>query len=163
MMENWKVIPRYQGLYEASDCGDIRSVPRRVRSVHTNGRKIPGVALKTSLISGYPAVSLSVGNVAVKRYVHELVLEAFIGPRPRGMQSRHHPDPDKTNNNLSNLLWGTPAENMGDYFGKYLTDDDIEDMRKLWNEGALQKEIADKFSCTQGYVSSVFNGKRRAS
>lgn len=46
--------------------------------------------------------------------VHRLVLEAFIGKCPPGMQCRHDPDPDKSNNNLLNLQWGTAKENAQD-------------------------------------------------
>jgi hypothetical protein len=46
--------------------------------------------------------------------VHSLVLEAFVGPRPDGMQCRHFPDRNPTNNRVSNLSWGTPLENAND-------------------------------------------------
>jgi hypothetical protein len=47
-------------------------------------------------------------------HVHILVLAAFRGPRPPGMQARHSPDHDKHNNKLDNLWWGTPQENADD-------------------------------------------------
>jgi hypothetical protein len=46
--------------------------------------------------------------------VHRLVLEAFVGPCPIGMQCRHFPDPNPANCNLKNLQWGTPMENTED-------------------------------------------------
>lgn len=63
----------------------------------------------------YLQVRLSYGCEAKSRIfrVHRLVLEAFVGPCPDGMETRHR-DGDPTNNRLSNLCWGTPAENAED-------------------------------------------------
>lgn len=61
--------------------------------------------------NGYPHVSL--GGVKKRRYLHNLVIEAFVGPRPKGYHTRHL-DGDKTNNALSNLKYGTVTENMAD-------------------------------------------------
>lgn len=47
-------------------------------------------------------------------YVHELVLLAFVGPRPDGMVCRHFPDRDTANNSVDNLSWGTQKQNMAD-------------------------------------------------
>lgn len=49
-----------------------------------------------------------------QRYVHQLVLEAFVGPCPPGMECRHFPDRDPTNNRLENIHWGTPKQNAAD-------------------------------------------------
>ncbi len=46
--------------------------------------------------------------------VHRLVLLAFVGPCPEGMQCRHYPDPDPSNNHVGNIRWGTPKENAED-------------------------------------------------
>lgn len=48
--------------------------------------------------------------------VHRLVLDAFVGPRPSGMQACHYPDFDKGNNRLENLRWDTHAENERDEY-----------------------------------------------
>lgn len=50
----------------------------------------------------------------IYRYVHDLVLESFIGPRPEGMQGCHFPDRSPSNNHITNLRWGTAAENAAD-------------------------------------------------
>jgi hypothetical protein len=62
---------------------------------------------------GYLTVTLSEKGTTATIKLHRLVLEAFIGPRPQGMVCRHL-DGNKLNNRLSNLLWGTPAENAAD-------------------------------------------------
>jgi hypothetical protein len=61
---------------------------------------------------GYMLVSLGFNK---KRAVHTLVLEAFVCPRPKGMQCRHLDD-NKKNPRLENLCWGTPKENLADQY-----------------------------------------------
>lgn len=64
--------------------------------------------------AGYLIVTLKKNGVRVYRKVHQLVLEAFVGPAPKGMVGRHTPDPNPANNNLTNLKWGTPKQNSED-------------------------------------------------
>lgn len=59
-------------------------------------------------------VTLKKGKGRVQKYVHVLVLEAFVGPRPEGMQACHDPDWNPGNNRLSNLRWGTQSDNTQD-------------------------------------------------
>lgn len=54
------------------------------------------------------------GKTYSQKLVHVLVLEAFVGPRPEGMIARHFPDPDPTNNSVTNLRWGTHEQNCQD-------------------------------------------------
>lgn len=90
--------------YEVSDEGQIRSVPRyRVR----------GGLLRLNTSNSYPSVYLynDTGKHTVK--VHVAVTRAFLGPKPEGMETRHL-DGNKTNNSLSNLVYGTSAQNRED-------------------------------------------------
>lgn len=72
--------------------------------------------LKTPVVSnGYPTVALrDEQGLIVTMYVHKLVLEAFVGPCPLGMEACHYPDRTKTNCSLANLRYGTPKENSDD-------------------------------------------------
>lgn len=63
---------------------------------------------------GYMAVGLTRDGVRRQRLVHQLVLEAFVGPCPCGMEACHFPDRDRTNNKLSNLRWDTKKANSLD-------------------------------------------------
>lgn len=108
-METWKPVVGYEGLYEVSDRGRVRSIERVV-----GNRRYPGRLLKVRpLPNGRPRVSLSRNGVAVDAYTYRLVLEAFRGPRPPGMECLHWDD-DPNNNSLSNLRWGTRTDNMRD-------------------------------------------------
>jgi hypothetical protein len=63
---------------------------------------------------GYQLVKLREGGQQRNEYVHVLVLEAFVGPRPEGMEACHDPNPDRTCNRLDNLRWDTPSANNHD-------------------------------------------------
>ncbi|MCV7358519.1 NUMOD4 motif-containing HNH endonuclease [Mycolicibacterium fluoranthenivorans] len=96
--EQWRVVPSHPE-YEVSDRGRVRSA--------TSGAPIPQ-HLKSQ--RGYPSVSVPRGKTP---YVHAMVLEAFIGPRPSGAVTRHIND-DPRDNRLENLTWGTHSENALD-------------------------------------------------
>ena len=119
MEELWKPIPGFEGAYEASNLGNIRSISRRVWRSDIRREEggcfhwMPGVNLKpsvgTSNTSRYPQVMLSYtpneGQKASKRRyysVHRLVWAAFNGPIPNGYEI-HHLDGDRNNPALANL------------------------------------------------------------
>ena len=91
------------------------------------------------------------------RYVHRLVLEAFVGPCPDGMECRHNTDPNPSNNNLDNLRWGTHSENERDkaVHGTHrkgerhpiskLTADLVADIRRRHAAGERQMDLALAF------------------
>ena len=97
----WSTIPECP-MYEASDDGRIR---RKDRPDHM-------LAIRTQE-SGHRRVSLWVSGRARHLYVHRLVLEAFVGPCPEGMEVRHI-NGDPGDNRLSNLCYGTRRQNMAD-------------------------------------------------
>lgn len=111
-LEVWKDVPGFQGKYQVSDQGRIRSC------ASPNGRgdwlEVPRLMKPTPNYSGYRVVTLSMPDGRrVQKRLHCLVLEAFVGPRPEGLQAAHCDD-DKSNNRLSNLKWKTLGENMRD-------------------------------------------------
>lgn len=107
--ERWRPVLGYEGLYEVSDRGNVRSLTRRL----SNGRLWRGrpVALIRRAKSGHMFVNLNMPRKF--RAVHALVLEAFVGPRPAGMHGLHWNDVPN-DNRLENLRWGTPSENKYD-------------------------------------------------
>lgn len=112
--EQWRPVVGYEGDYEVSNKGRVRSLDRTV--VHNSGRtqRRKGRLLATILVLGYPRVNLTTpARGARAARIHVLVLEAFVGLRPDGMHGCHN-DGDPTNNALSNLRWGTRSENMLD-------------------------------------------------
>lgn len=117
-MTEWRDVVGYEGSYEVSDDGQVRSVDRIIQTRNRwgeCGRRFPSRILKPFLSrQGYVRVALSEGAAGhTKRTVHSLVAEAFIGPRPEGLQVCHN-DGDKSNNRPSNLRYDTGSNNVRD-------------------------------------------------
>lgn len=172
LVENWRPVIGYEGIYEVSDQGRVRSLDREV--VFKNGRKRSylGKILQHGYSKGYPRVNLYKDTQPCCELIHQLVLAAFIGPLPIGQEVRHY-DGDRTNCTLGNLLYGTRRDN---YFDKYrhgkdvrgerhglsrLKEHDIRCIRKMCAIGAYsQKQIAEFFDIDPSHVSDIKNRNR---
>lgn len=111
--ERWLPVVGYEGIYEVSDHGRVRSVDRVVLTA-SGTRSYKGKILRiVSRHHGYPGVSLRRPGVRKTGYIHRLVLEAFVGPCPEGMEGCHN-DGTASNNRLSNLRWDTSIANAQD-------------------------------------------------
>jgi len=121
--ELWRPTVGYEGSYEVSDHGRVRSIGRTVPHRKTGSRTLPTRILNQRMTSRRK------GREHAKRYlivdlcsadhkkhihkVHRLVLEAFVGPRPEGYVACHGND-DPTDNRLDNLRWDTRSANTYD-------------------------------------------------
>ncbi len=105
MHENWLPVVGYEGLYEVSSLGRVRSTPRP--------KAKGGPLAMPPDHHGRLHVTLHKQGVQTVRHVHRLVADAFIGPLLPGMETRHL-DGDPTNNTVSNLAYGSRAENQRD-------------------------------------------------
>lgn len=114
-VEIWKPVPGWEGLYEASSQGRIRSLPREVHDRLRDRRwRIPGGVMKPGTRGkGYKCVALTDKNKSITESVHKLVCLAFHG-RPSGKTEVAHADGNPANNSASNLRWATSAENHAD-------------------------------------------------
>jgi len=118
--EEWRPVPNYEGLYEVSDRGQVRSVDRLVDTMTRWGevtqRRVPGKVRKlvTHPNGGHLYLQLHKGGGRKPVFVHNLVLAAFVGPRPVDKPETRHLDGNPTNNHISNLRYGTHAENCAD-------------------------------------------------
>lgn len=111
----WRAVPGREGRYEVARDGRVRSLTRVVRYVNRHGtlvsRPARGVVLRPKRNpSGHLQLTLEGCQYA---WVHHLVLEAFVGPRPVGLEALHG-DGNPANNNVDNLRWGTRRENLYD-------------------------------------------------
>lgn len=118
MGEVWKPVTEYNGYYEVSDLGRVRTVDRQVPH-----KRHGFIQLKSQIIKPTPClkngklVALYVGlwreSKRRNRQVHSLVLEAFVGSCPSGLECCHN-DGDPSNNQLENLRWDTHKSNGED-------------------------------------------------
>jgi hypothetical protein len=113
--ERWLPVVGYEGYYEVSDLGRVRSLDRIVVTRGQGTRISRGRILKfgTYKRTGHKHVTFSVEGETRTFTVHSVVLAAFVGPRPDGLDIRHlNGIPD--DNSLTNLVYGTAAENAAD-------------------------------------------------
>lgn len=110
MTERWLSVVGFEGSYDVSDFGRVRSLDRTL----SDGRRWSGRMLKLSPdADGYAQVNLCVANVQRVQRVSKLVTEAFHGPKPEGMEACHG-NGDPSDNRASNLRWDTRSGNMQD-------------------------------------------------
>lgn len=109
--EEWRDVPGWEGTYEVSDLGRVRSVDR----VAVDGRQIGGAPVPTRRASnGYLLLTLGSGTRQQTRQLHRLVMLAFKPGGARRYPQVRHRNGDKTDCRLSNLRWGTQAMNEQD-------------------------------------------------
>lgn len=108
-MTTWAPIPKWEGFYEASDDGRVRSLQRVDRLGRTVHARI--LAQSISGVNGRMTVMLCRDGKQFRRKVHQLVLLAFVGAAPEGMVVLHGIG-GPLDNRLSNLRYGTQSENI---------------------------------------------------
>lgn len=168
MNENWKSVPWSNGFYEVSDHGNVRSCDRTY--FRANGRPFAaaGRPVPCRWSDGYQRVRLNVPGFPKWHTVHKLVLEAFVGERPAGAVIRHL-DGDSSNNKLSNLAYGTNAENQADrkahgtsnqeVASRLMTDPQIVRARERRAAGEKLKVLAADYGVTMSYITMICTGK----
>lgn len=111
MVEEWRTVPGYEGSYEVSSLGRVRSLARTIMVEGRWTRRIKPRIRKAPIGShGYRAVVLNAGGTTRTFTIHGLVARVFIG-EPAPGQVVCHNDGDKANNAVANLRWGTPSDN----------------------------------------------------
>ena len=112
MLERWKWVFGYEGYYEVSELGRIRSVDRVVPCKRNGSKKLKGRTLKGNPSDryGHLTVSLWKNKVEWKIHVHRLVALAWLGPCPPNQEVRHGPN-GVADNSVGNLSYGTRCEN----------------------------------------------------
>lgn len=161
--ETWKPVTGYEGLYEASAYGRIRSIDRTVRGDHFRADRFVQIQRKGKILRqssgprGYLLVSLSKDGFAKSRRVNVLVCDAFNGPPPNGMVCRHL-DGENTNNAASNLKWGTHVENQNDRIthGTDLRGEDVSTAKlTAYQAAAIKAGMPQKLSKSMFGISKT--------
>jgi hypothetical protein len=165
--EKWLDIPEYEGIYQISDQGRIRSLDRMVRQrfgglQHRKGQIIsPWVNPE-----GYSFVMLNKETSFRRWRVHRLVLTVFMGPPEPGMECCHR-DSNPRNNRIENLRWGTSASNSKDMIANgtsmkgersnlsKLRNEQIAKIKEMLATGMTQQRIASLFNVKQTTISKI--------
>ena len=167
-MSSWKAVLGFEAMYEVSTRGEVRSLPR----LDSRGSQWRGKLIKSHPQKpyGYHSITLSRAGKGYKRWVHRLVLEAFKGVAPAGLQSCHR-DGDSANNYVRNLYWGTGVQNAADkrrhgthlqgsqVIGSKFTEADIRRIMELHKEGCSYTQIHTMIGASIAHISNIINGK----
>jgi hypothetical protein len=160
LIEIWKPVPDYEGIYEVSNYGKfavIKKDGRYLRKLNTN--------------TPYLSVSAKAINNGKPRtfYIHQLVAKVFIGNRPNDMVVRHL-DGNRYNNKVNNLAYGTPEQNYADNV-KHKTHKGSNNGRSIFNEssvkavkylieyGIKKQLLADAFGVSVGTIYAINSGR----
>lgn len=164
--EKWLPVVGYEGLYSVSDLGRVRSEPRIVMRKNGLQQTVHALILRTppnKCGTGYMECGLNKAGVLKVRLVHQLVLEAFVGPRPAGKVGCHN-DGDSRNSSAANLRWDTMKANGEDSVkhgalprgenkpNAVLTDSDVLAIRA---DTRMQKEIAAVYGVDKSHISRI--------
>lgn len=152
MTEVWKPIEGFEGFYEVSSLGNVRSLERTISQISRQGnsyeRKMPSTPLVPRATSGYLYVQLSKDGKWKNYAVHRLVATAFL-PNPTGLPEVCHFDRTPSNNCVANLRWGTRQDNQNDKerHGTVLRGEQVYHAKI---DNALAKKIKEEALALQG-------------
>jgi hypothetical protein len=151
MKEIWKEIKGYEGYYEVSNRGRVRSLDRV--------RIIKGKVLKQmDNGSGYKKVTLCKNGKYTQRYVHRLIGKGFLKNK-KNKETINHKDGNKSNNDIKNLEWATYKENERHKllnFGNKITLRHAQEIKKKYKTGSYtQKQLANEYGLDQTYISKI--------
>ena len=167
--EIWRPIKGYEGLYEASNLGNVRSVDRVI--VYSNGRKhfLKGKILKpVKNQEGYLFLWLFKDSKRKTFKVHRIIMNTFV-PNPSNLPQINHKDEDKTNNCVDNLEWcdakyninyGTRTEKVAIKKSKSVLQIDA-NTEKIIAEYSSATEAGMNFCFGQRNISNCCLGKRK--
>jgi len=158
----WREVVGYEGYYEVSDCGKVRSVDRVVPDGPNRERKLYGqvMSARPLLRTGHLGLNLSKDGIVKHKLVHRLVASAWIGPCPDGQQVRHGPN-GVADNSVSNLSYGTPTENNLDC-RRDGTDGGVRVRRSDGKEFASMAIAAEESGCNPDSICHVCKGRRKS-
>jgi hypothetical protein len=166
--ERWRPVVGWEGLYEVSDNGRVKSLSRRVR-IGRAFRTVEGRVLRQGVsLRRYWKVELSSGARTTSVHVHRLVAEAFLAGYGDVVR---HLDGDGFHNAATNLAWGSFRDNEADkarhgrvphgeaHHNAKLTENTVREIRSLHASGISQLQIAASLGIHRGVVGAVVRGR----
>ena len=163
MQEIWKDISGYEGIYQISNLGRVKSIARKTKNQYGDVNRILKIKIEKN---GYARIGLFKDKKQKFFEVHRLVAQAFI-PNTNHYPHVNHKDENKLNNNVENLEWCTP--NYNNNYGirtlkssitkqKKIAQYDLKgNLIKIWNS---QKEAIEKLKISN-HITDVCNNTRK--
>lgn len=174
-IEEWRPVVGYEGLYEVSSCGRVKSLDRLCESSKRSDQWLKGKILKPKINphrQNRCTVALNKNGNTSYRYVSRLVLTAFVGAAPPNHDAAHW-DGDPVNNALSNLRWASVSENMADKIrhgtatygsrngASLLSEEEVMMIRRLYKRESYHvsnaKELAKLFGVSRRVILKIVN------
>ena len=170
--EIWKDIKGYEGRYQISNHGKVKSLSRKAGTVYLKEKILSNKRLTKD---GYPRVSLRDGEKFKEFKIHRLVATHFID-NPHNKETVNHIDGDKTNNHVDNLEWSNRNEQMyhayklrlktsisgSDNSQSKLTNEQVKEIRRTFKKGSREfggSALARKFGVSHRTIVLVVNGE----
>ncbi len=162
--EEWREAPPFQGLYAVSSLGRFAGTVRYPR------RRYGARKASTTSTGHKRVVMTSLQGDKCVEWLHRVVLEVFVGPRPDGAITRHL-NGDPGDNRVCNLAWGSPRENMHDkwkhdtmyrgsaHHSTSLTEGVVQDIRRALRQGCSRRDVEASFGVGYGVVKNIDTGK----
>lgn len=163
MEEIWRKIKRFEGFYEVSNLGRVRSLPRK----HSPGLNI----LKPLYHSGgYSVIDLRKPHEKKKHFLaHRLVAIAFI-PNPQSKPDVNHKDSNRKNNKVDNLEWATRKENLHHAHLKdrmvwnkktrTISEEQVREIKNRYKAGEKQNKMAKEFKVSRSWICIIINNRK---
>ncbi|MEO1690729.1 MAG: NUMOD4 domain-containing protein [Cyanobacteria bacterium J06631_6] len=172
-------IPGYEGYYQVSNYGKVRSLDRVIKEKTGKTQTLKGRVLKLRINpGGYYYIGLGKNGTKATFAIHQLVAQAFI-PNPYNKKTVNHLDGNKLNNSVANLEWCTYSENLehayktglrravkssevaSKNYKRKLTEQQVREIKRLLARGNLtHREIAKKFSVARSTITEIKSGRR---
>lgn len=173
MAEVWKDIEGYEGYYHISNHGRVKSLSRKIKTYGGRYYFSREIIMSQKKTRGYKSVTLNANGEKRTLQVHRLVLEHFSPKQGSETLQVNHINCDKADNNLLNLEWVTPSENMEHasrhgllpkQYGHHnpnskLTKLDVLKVIKLREAGLTHREISEMFNVDRKTIGNVLSGK----
>lgn len=174
-MEIWKDVPEFEGKYQVSNLGRVRSLPRFVKRglAKTDAHPVKGKIRKLAKDKkGYNRVGLCSDGVLTTHKVHRLVAKCFI-ENPRELPQVNHKNGIKDDNRVENLEWCNNSQNQIHAYSKglnttksgaehcraSLTDEQVEEIRATEKYYGMFVKLANKFGVHPDTISNVYYKK----
>lgn len=156
--ELWVPVYGYEGWYEVSNFGRVRSVPRVVKGRWGATKRLGCMLAIKPANERYLKVSLCKDGLTIQHQVHRLVLLSFIGEPPKDFVCDHI-DCDIKNNNLNNLRWLSSVENVRRKSSVKLSVEIVSKIKEFSRQNKTPKQIATELDVKKYLVNNVLANK----